>query len=297
MRDRDHPAACRRGSWRSSPADAVAGWARRRPRRAAHGRVAPRLRRGAWGGRGRPRRAERRRRGGPRGGAGVSGARAAAGGCRGRCRGGSGRRGGGRDGGGWLAGGSDGVGKRDGEGPAGGSGPAPSTRRVRRPGRSVTSAMAARCVGTAHRSRMSARSRRVIGPSGGDIGTCRRARRVGAVPSRCRRTGRGARMAGVTGDHYFTRRARGRRPGRARSSSPSPGATTTLAVRRRGVLRRPARPGHRGAAAQGRLPAADATGTLLDLGCGYGPIACVLATSAPAGDRLRRRRQRSGPWS
>ena len=30
------------------------------------------------------------------------------------------------------------------------------------------------------------------------------------------------------------------------------------------------------------LPGADAGGTLLDLGCGYGPIACVLASEAPA---------------
>lgn len=29
------------------------------------------------------------------------------------------------------------------------------------------------------------------------------------------------------------------------------------------------------------LPAPDLTGELLDLGCGYGPIACVLATAAP----------------
>jgi 16S rRNA G1207 methylase RsmC len=29
------------------------------------------------------------------------------------------------------------------------------------------------------------------------------------------------------------------------------------------------------------LPTADAAGPLLDLGCGYGPIACVLATAAP----------------
>src|SRR5262249_10586327 len=29
------------------------------------------------------------------------------------------------------------------------------------------------------------------------------------------------------------------------------------------------------------LPAAGATGALLDLGCGWGPIACVLATVAP----------------
>ncbi|HEY8532520.1 MAG TPA: methyltransferase [Micromonospora sp.] len=30
------------------------------------------------------------------------------------------------------------------------------------------------------------------------------------------------------------------------------------------------------------LPSPDATGPFLDLGCGYGPIACVLATVAPA---------------
>ncbi|HEX7744777.1 MAG TPA: methyltransferase [Micromonosporaceae bacterium] len=32
------------------------------------------------------------------------------------------------------------------------------------------------------------------------------------------------------------------------------------------------------------LPAPDATGPFLDLGCGYGAIACVLATTAPAAD-------------
>jgi 16S rRNA (guanine1207-N2)-methyltransferase len=32
---------------------------------------------------------------------------------------------------------------------------------------------------------------------------------------------------------------------------------------------------------KGELPAPGTTGTLLDLGCGYGPIACVLATVAP----------------
>ena len=33
---------------------------------------------------------------------------------------------------------------------------------------------------------------------------------------------------------------------------------------------------------KGDLPTAATTGTFLDLGCGYGPIACVLATEAPA---------------
>ncbi|MCY1137842.1 methyltransferase [Actinoplanes sp. Pm04-4] len=32
---------------------------------------------------------------------------------------------------------------------------------------------------------------------------------------------------------------------------------------------------------KGDLPDAGATGTFLDLGCGYGPIACVLATESP----------------
>ncbi|GAB2625972.1 16S RNA G1207 methylase RsmC [Paractinoplanes abujensis] len=33
---------------------------------------------------------------------------------------------------------------------------------------------------------------------------------------------------------------------------------------------------------KGDLPTADAGGTFLDLGCGYGPITCVLAAEAPA---------------
>src|SRR4051794_2830384 len=33
---------------------------------------------------------------------------------------------------------------------------------------------------------------------------------------------------------------------------------------------------------KGDLPTAATTGALLDLGCGYGPIACVLASEAPA---------------
>jgi 16S rRNA (guanine1207-N2)-methyltransferase len=37
---------------------------------------------------------------------------------------------------------------------------------------------------------------------------------------------------------------------------------------------------------KGDLPTAATTGGLLDLGCGYGPIACVLATEAPEADVL-----------
>lgn len=41
-------------------------------------------------------------------------------------------------------------------------------------------------------------------------------------------------------------------------------------------------PGTRVLLDRAELPGPDTTGPLLDLGCGYGPIACVLATVAPA---------------
>ena len=41
---------------------------------------------------------------------------------------------------------------------------------------------------------------------------------------------------------------------------------------------------------KGDLPTAATTGTLLDLGCGYGPIACVLAERGAGEHRLRGRR-------
>ena len=65
-------------------------------------------------------------------------------------------------------------------------------------------------------------------------------------------------------------------------------ATVTLTVgdrpltardRPRGVLPRRDRRRHRGAAAQGS--AAPSRGTILDLGCGYGPIALALASQSP----------------
>ena len=42
-------------------------------------------------------------------------------------------------------------------------------------------------------------------------------------------------------------------------------------------------------------PAPPGTGDLLDLGCGYGPIACTLAHRAPGRRGVGRRRQRPGP--
>ena len=97
----------------------------------------------------------------------------------------------------------------------------------------------------------------------------------------CRPGEQRARMGRVSRRALLLRRARRRRPGRARSSSRWPGGSYRLHGGGRGLLRRPAGPGHGGAAAQGGAAGAGATGALLDLGCGYGPIACVLATVAP----------------
>ena len=87
--------------------------------------------------------------------------------------------------------------------------------------------------------------------------------------------------------HYFDAdpavpsRPRRRRAGAARLSRP-------LDRRPGRVLRRRRRPGHPGAAAGFAAPACP-TGDLLDLGCGYGPIACTLARRAPA--------RRCGRWT
>jgi 16S rRNA G1207 methylase RsmC len=88
-------------------------------------------------------------------------------------------------------------------------------------------------------------------------------------------------MRGVTGDHYFS-------------------AQPTTAIQRREIEFAVAGRDYELTAAGGvfsagrldpgtavllrkaELPPADAAGTFLDLGCGYGPIACVLATVAPA---------------
>ena len=102
------------------------------------------------------------------------------------------------------------------------------------------------------------------------------------------------RMPPVTGDHYFTAEPSAAGPSRARSSSTSPGATTRC-LRRRGLLRRPARPRHRRPAAQGRPADRRHRWPLLDLGCGFGPISLRAGRPRADGHRLGGRRQRAGP--
>lgn len=99
------------------------------------------------------------------------------------------------------------------------------------------------------------------------------------VPRRARRP-RAGRIRVVTADHYFT-------------AEPSSGTEThlvefTVAGRRyqltaAGGVFSAGRldPGTAVLLRKAPLPPADATGPLLDLGCGYGPITCVLAAMAP----------------
>ena len=86
-------------------------------------------------------------------------------------------------------------------------------------------------------------------------------------------------MQGVTADHYFS----------AQPAAAAPARTVEFTVAGRPYALAAAG----GVFSAGRLdpgtavllrkapPPADAAGPLLDLGCGYGPIACVLATAAP----------------
>lgn len=91
----------------------------------------------------------------------------------------------------------------------------------------------------------------------------------------------GARIAGVTGDHYFT----------AQPASDAPPREVEFSVADRdyrlasaGGVFSASRldPGTAVLLRKAELPDADTTGNLLDLGCGFGPIACVLADLAPA---------------
>lgn len=90
----------------------------------------------------------------------------------------------------------------------------------------------------------------------------------------------GARIAGVTGDHYFT----------AQPASDAPPREVEFSVADRdyqlvsaGGVFSASRldPGTAVLLRKADLPAADTVGDLLDLGCGFGPIACVLADLAP----------------
>lgn len=88
-------------------------------------------------------------------------------------------------------------------------------------------------------------------------------------------------MRCVTGDHYFTAQ-----PGTAsdRREIEFSAAGRDYSLVSSGGVFSAARldPGTAVLLRKADLPEPGATGPLLDLGCGYGPIACVLATEAPA---------------
>jgi 16S rRNA G1207 methylase RsmC len=87
-------------------------------------------------------------------------------------------------------------------------------------------------------------------------------------------------MPGVTGDHYFTARpAAAARPREIEFTAA--GRDYTL-VSSSGVFSADRLdPGTAVLLRKADLPTADVTGPLLDLGCGFGPITCVLADHAP----------------
>lgn len=85
----------------------------------------------------------------------------------------------------------------------------------------------------------------------------------------------------MTADHYFS--AEPAAPGhRGRIEFTAAGRGYDLAVAAGVFSAGRLDPGTAVLLRKGGLPTAATTGTLLDLGCGYGPIACVLATEAPA---------------
>lgn len=88
-------------------------------------------------------------------------------------------------------------------------------------------------------------------------------------------------MHSVTGDHYFTAQ-----PGSAadRRDIEFSVADRDFALTAAGGVFSAARldPGTAVLLRKADLPGPGATGPFLDLGCGYGPIACVLASVAPA---------------
>ncbi|MFD2765661.1 class I SAM-dependent methyltransferase [Micromonospora eburnea] len=85
----------------------------------------------------------------------------------------------------------------------------------------------------------------------------------------------------MTGDHYFTAEPTSAAQPREIEFSVA-GRDYTL-VSAAGVFSADRLdPGTAVLLRKGELPAADATGPLLDVGCGFGPITCVLATAAPS---------------
>jgi 16S rRNA (guanine1207-N2)-methyltransferase len=87
-------------------------------------------------------------------------------------------------------------------------------------------------------------------------------------------------MGGVTADHYFS--AEPAAPAkRSRIEFTAAGRAYDLAVAAGVFSAGRLDPGTAVLLRKGDLPTAGTTGALLDLGCGYGPIACVLANEAP----------------
>ncbi|GID98117.1 16S RNA G1207 methylase RsmC [Amorphoplanes digitatis] len=88
-------------------------------------------------------------------------------------------------------------------------------------------------------------------------------------------------MGVVTADHYFS--AEPAAPeNRSRIEFTAAGRAYALTVAAGVFSAGRLDPGTAVLLRKADLPTADAGGTLLDLGCGYGPIACVLATEAPS---------------
>ncbi|WP_089009778.1 class I SAM-dependent methyltransferase [Micromonospora viridifaciens] len=85
----------------------------------------------------------------------------------------------------------------------------------------------------------------------------------------------------MTGDHYFTAEpATAAQPREVEFSVA--GRDYTLASAAGVFSADRLDPGTAVLLRKAQLPAADAAGPLLDVGCGFGPITCVLATCAPA---------------
>ncbi|SBT47769.1 16S rRNA m(2)G 1207 methyltransferase [Micromonospora auratinigra] len=88
-------------------------------------------------------------------------------------------------------------------------------------------------------------------------------------------------MPGVTGDHYFTAEPTSAAQPREVEFSVA-GRDYTLASASGVFSANRLDPGTAVLLRKADLPADDVTGALLDIGCGFGPITCVLASTAPA---------------
>lgn len=86
--------------------------------------------------------------------------------------------------------------------------------------------------------------------------------------------------AGVTGDHYFSALP-GAPDVRAEIAFTVAGRDYSLTVSGGVFSTGRLDPGTAVLLRKAELPAPDATGPILDLGCGYGPITCVIAGQAP----------------